>query len=317
MGGEDFEALKARRRARPPRGALDWAAEVIGSPVRSVKRLSGGMSTGMHLLTTFAGERVVMRRFLNREWLAADPDLARREAGVLRALEATPVPAPPLVGVDPYGERCEAPTVLMGFLPGRRTVIDDLHRYARELAHAMATVHDVPPPPVDGLPDERAELERIVNEPTPMRHGGVPTAAFWRRVADGIGSVSWRPNVLIHNDFHPGNVMFSRSRLTAVVDWPLAAAGQPASDVAFCRLDVGLMLGLDVADMVLAAYEAETGAPVPDREWWDLVAASRAETDLALWTESYAGLSDVTAAVVQTRFDSFAGPTEGQGLKYL
>jgi aminoglycoside phosphotransferase (APT) family kinase protein len=302
---ETFAELATRRRARPPRGAVDWAGEVVGSPIRSVRRLSGGMSTGMHLLTAASGERVVMRRFLNQHWLAIDPHLAPREAAVLRALEPTAVPAPAFVGVDPYGERCEAPTVLMGFVPGRRTVVDDHKRFAAELARAMATIHDVPPPAVDGLPDEHEELHRIVQEEAPNRHGGVPTPAFWARVGAGIGDVTWRPNVLIHNDFHPGNVLFSRNRLSAVVDWPLAAAGQPASDVAFCRLDVGLMLGLDVADLVLEAYEAETGAPVPDRGWWDLVAASRAETDLQVWTESYAGLSDVTVDVVRARFDAF------------
>ncbi len=305
MTEEAFEALRTRRRARPPAGAIEWASEVLGSPVRSCRRLAGGMSTGIHVLTSASGERAVLRRFLNELWLAIDPHLAPREAAVLRALEPTPVLAPPLVGVDPYGERCGAPAVLMGFVPGRRVVPDDHRRFAGELARAMATIHDVPPPAVDGLPDEHEELLRIVREEAPNRHGAVPTPAFWARVGSGIGDVSWQPNVLIHNDFHPGNVLFRRNRLSAVIDWPLAAAGQPASDVAFCRLDVGLMLGLDVADMVLDAYEAETGRAVPDRGWWDLVAASRAETDLDLWAVSYAGLADVAVDVVRTRFDAF------------
>ena len=300
-----FEELKQRRRARPPEGALEWIAEVVGSPIRSCRRLSGGMSTGMHLITTADGERVVLRRFLNEAWLSLDPHLAPREAGVLRALESTAVPAPALVGVDPYGERCGAPAVLMGFVPGRRTVPAEHRRFASELAHAMAMIHDVAPPAVDGLPDERLELERIVHEPSPNRHGSCPTPAFWKRVGAGISDVAWRPNVLIHNDFHPGNVMFRRNRLSAVVDWPLAAAGQPASDVSFCRLDTGLMLGLDVADHILEAYEAETGGRIENRGWWDLVAASRAETDLVLWTESYAGLAEVTVDVVRARFDEF------------
>lgn len=295
------------RLARPPDAALEWAGEVLGSPIRKVKPLAGGMSTGIHLLESHRGEKVVMRRFLNPHWLGIDPHLAPREAAVLQALEPTPVPAPAFVGVDPYGMRCEAPTVLMSFVPGRRVVLDDHARFARELARAMATIHDVAPPAVEGLPDEREQLERTAQEETTNRHGSTPTPAFWSIVREGIPSVSWRPNTLIHGDFHPGNVLFARSRLTAVIDWPLASAGQPASDVGFCRVDVALMLGLGVADMVLAAYEAETGAPVPDRGWWDLVAASRAETDLPVWTESYAGLGprDLTLDVVTARFDAF------------
>jgi aminoglycoside phosphotransferase (APT) family kinase protein len=214
------------------------------------------MSTGIHLLTTASGERVVMRRFLNPHWLAIDPHLAPREAAVLEALGPTAVPAPAFVGVDPYGETCGAPAVLMGHVPGRRIVLDDLDTYARELAHGMALIHDVAPPAVDGLPDTRAIVERTIGEATCNRHGATPTPAFWARVRAGAADVEWPEPVLIHDDFHPGNVLFDGGRLSAVVDWPLAASGPPACDVAFCRLDVGLMLGLEVADDVLADYEA-------------------------------------------------------------
>lgn len=295
------------RLARPPDAALEWAGEVVGSPVHKVRPLTGGMSTGIHLLETHRGERVVMRRFLNPHWLAIDPHLAPREAAILRALEPTPVPAPAFVGVDPYGMRCEAPTVLMGYVPGRRIALDDHHRYARELAHAMATIHDVAPPAVDGLPNESEQIPRIAEEESPNRHGSNPSPTLWKHVADRLPRVTFGPNVLIHGDFHPGNVLFARSRLSAVIDWPLAAAGQPASDVCMCRMDAALMLGLEVGDLILQAYEVETGAPLADVGWWDLFSASRADTALDSWTESYAGLGprDLTVETVTERFESF------------
>lgn len=290
---------------RPPNRALDWASATIGAPVVDVEPLTGGMSTGIHLLVTAAGDKVVMRRFLNQHWLGIDPHLAQREAAVLRALEPTPVPAPAYVGVDPYGEVCGAPTVLMGFVPGRRTVLDDLDAYACELAHGMALVHDVAPPDIEGLPDVRRQVEATIGEETTNRHGATPTPAFWALVREGVDAVSWPAPVLLHDDFHPGNVLFDRGRLRAIVDWPLAAAGPPACDVSFCRLDAGMMLGLEVADAVLGAYEAETGARLEDIGWWDLFAASRAETDLDVWTESFAGLAEVDVATVAGRFDEF------------
>lgn len=290
---------------RPPDEAIEWAAGVVGERIAEVSPLTGGMSTGIHLLTTASGERVVMRRFLNPHWLALDPHLARREAEVLRALESTAVPAPALVGVDAYGETCGSPTVLMGFVPGRRLVLDDHDAYARELAHGLALVHDVAPPAVDGLPDTREILERTIGEETTNRHGAMPTPAFWARVREEMPDLAWPDPALIHDDLHPGNVLFDGDRLSAIVDWPLAASGPPACDVAFCRLDTGMMLGLDVADAILAAYEAETGSKLANMDWWDLYAASRAETDLDVWTESYAGLAEVDLATVQVRFDDF------------
>jgi len=288
---------------RPPEAAIEWAATVVGAPIAEVTPLTGGMSTGIHLLVTTTGERVVMRRFLNPHWLGIDPDLAVREARILQALEPTAVPAPAFVGVDPHGETCGAPTVLMGHVPGERTVLADRDVFARELARGMALVHDVAP--IDGMRDETAQLLAAFEQERPNRHGATPSAAFWATVRERFAGVTLGRPTLIHDDFHPGNVLFAGERLRAIVDWPLAASGQPACDVGFCRLDVGLMLGLDVADAVLAAYEAETGAPVPDRGWWDLAAASRAETDLEVWTESYAGLVDVDRRTVEERFAGF------------
>lgn len=44
------------RLARPPIAALEWAGEVVGSPIRTVTPLAGGMSTGIHLLEAHNGE---------------------------------------------------------------------------------------------------------------------------------------------------------------------------------------------------------------------------------------------------------------------
>ena len=80
----------------------------------------------------------------------------------------------------------------------------------------------------------------------------------------------------MHDDYHPGNVLWSRGRLTSVVDWTGAGFGDPVSDVCYLRQDVSLVSGLAAGDEVLAAYEAVTGTAVPDRPFWDLLAASRA-----------------------------------------
>jgi aminoglycoside phosphotransferase (APT) family kinase protein len=293
------------RLARPPDVAIDWAAGIVGSPIADVQPLTGGMSTGIHLLTTRTGERVVMRRFVNEHWLAIDPHLAPREAAVLQALEATPVPAPSFVGVDPYGELAGAPTVLMGFVPGRRIALEDHRRYASEMAHAMATIHDLAPLRIEGLPDESEQIPRIALEEAPNRHGSRPSPELWSMVRDRLPGVTFGPNTFLHGDFHPGNVLFDGDALSAVIDWPLACSGQPASDVCMCRMDAGMMLGLDVADMILAAYEAETGAALADIGWWDLYASSRADLALESWTESYAGLVEIDLATVTERFEAF------------
>jgi hypothetical protein len=47
-------------------------------------------------------------------------------------------------------------------------------------------------------------------------------------------------SVLIHRDFHPGNVLWARGRVSGVVDWQAACVGPRAADVWHCR---GNLLG--------------------------------------------------------------------------
>ena len=49
---------------------------------------------------------------------------------------------------------------------------------------------------------------------------GAPSARVWPTVAR-------RPATLLHDDYHPGNVLWSRGRLTSVVDWTGAGFGDP------------------------------------------------------------------------------------------
>lgn len=293
--------------ASPPEDAIEWAGQLLGSAVRSVRALDGGMESSIHVLVPERGEPVVMRRYVGQLSSADAVALAGREAAVLRLLESTSVPAPALVAVDRYGEQCGAPTVLMSLLDGRRRVPGDLRTLARELAQTMASIHDVSPDGIDGLPDETEAVVTALAEARPDLHGNSPSAAMWSLVRDRAPTSVPGPPTLIHNDFSPSNALFVGDRLSAVVDWTEAAAGRPACEVSFCRLNVALVLGPEAGTLVLQAYEAEIGGPLTDRGWWDLVAAARVEPDLDGWTESanYFGPPDVTVQVVADRFTGF------------
>jgi Ser/Thr protein kinase RdoA (MazF antagonist) len=40
------------------------------------------------------------------------------------------------------------------------------------------------------------------------------------------------PTVLVHRDFHPGNVLWRQGRISGLVDWQAACAGPAVADVA-------------------------------------------------------------------------------------
>lgn len=295
------------RQQVPPESAIHWASELLGSPICSVRALPGGMDSAIHLLVPERGDPVVMRRYLDQGSPDSAIALAAREAEVLRALESTPVAAPGVVALDQTGEYCGTPSVLIEFMDGRRDIPCDLRTLAAELARTMATIHDVSLPAIDGLPDATRLLLSALAEERPDLHDRIPAMKIWRLVRDQPVPPNMGPQTLTHNDFAPHNTLFVGDRLSGVVDWTAAAADQPASEVCFCRLNVSLVLGLDAGDMVLAAYEAQIGAPLPDRGWWDLVAAARVEPDLDNWTQSanYFGPPDVTVNDVADRFDLF------------
>ncbi|WP_345483150.1 aminoglycoside phosphotransferase family protein, partial [Actinopolymorpha pittospori] len=165
-----------------------------------------------------------------------------------------------------------------------REVPGDPRTLAAGLARTMATIHDTSPQALDdGLPDATGLVLSALSEECPDLHDQSPSATMWGLVRDQPARSEMGPKTLIHNDFAPHNTLFVGDRLSGVVDWTLAAAGHPASEVSFCRLNVALVLGLDAGDLVLEAYEAQIGVRLTDRGWWDLVAAARVEPDLHSW----------------------------------
>lgn len=284
-----------------------WAAQAAGSPIVAVEQLTGGMTTDLDALLTEAGERIVLRRFMGPRWQATGAEAAAREARVLTVLEDTAVPAPKLIGVNAEGTYCGVPIVLMEFMPGTRTMLlPDITQLAVELARTLAAIHAVPLPPDIDLPDETTTILEALRTGRKV-HRAAPTSALWQYVRNHRPAALGTSTVLIHNDFSASNALFSGNRLTAVLDWPEAAVGHAAWDVAFCRLETTLTLGLEVGDLILAAYETETGQSLEHLAWWDLVAACRVQPDLNTWTksENYLGPAGLTVDVVRQRFDDY------------
>jgi aminoglycoside phosphotransferase (APT) family kinase protein len=74
----------------------------------------------------------------------------------------------------------------------------------------------------------------------------------------GTQAPSYRPR-FIHRDFHPGNVLWARGRVSGVVDWANACRGPAGCDVATCAGNLIDLGGPGVAARFVAAYEAVTG----------------------------------------------------------
>jgi aminoglycoside phosphotransferase (APT) family kinase protein len=265
----DDEATRRLLRSRPPRQALAWAAARLGGPVISARALRGGMSSAVHLLTVAdgAGQRrqAVLRRYVRPELNAEDPDIAAREARALNVAGSVGVPTPALLAVDPAGTQAGVPAVLMSRLPGR---VDwwpsDVGRWLRRLAGVLPAIHAAPLPPA-GLIGPFAPDPPASYQPPPWARD----PRIWERAADiGRGPAPDLPQVLVHRDFHPGNVLWRRGTVSGVVDWQAACTGPAVADVAHCRVNL-LTLGADTAEQFTAWWQRESGAAY--HPWADVV----------------------------------------------
>ncbi|GII79127.1 hypothetical protein Sru01_41090 [Sphaerisporangium rufum] len=257
---------------------LDWVVGVCGGKVRGVRALAGGTHAATHLVRlTGPDPEVVLRRY------PAGDDAAYREVRVLSALDGLDGLAPRLVGADPAGERFGEPAVLLSRLPGRADIMPaDPFGWAVQLGQALALIHRAPVA-AGGFRDAVTELPNIAR-----RAGGEVRERWAELVAE--------PRVLTHFDYWSGNVLWADGRLTGVVDWSGASVAPRGFDVGWCRLDLVLLHGTDVADAFLRAYQDAAGTAVPHRELWDLFALQRSQGEVAGWLPNYRdlGRTDLT-----------------------
>ena len=223
-GSDLSPADEALLRGPPPARAIAWCERVAGARIVAVAPLRGGTSSAVHALTSAGGRELVLRRFVRADWLAEEPDAPARELAALAIAERCAVPTPRVVAADPDGAEAGAPAVLTTRLPGavvwRPAAVEP---FLEGLAALLPAIHDTPAAPGD-LP-AYAPYPLASREPPPAaRDRGVWAAAF--ALFDAAPPPA--PAVLLHRDFHPGNVLWTGGAVTGLVDWASAAIGPAA-----------------------------------------------------------------------------------------
>ena len=177
-----------------------------------------------------------------------------------------PVPEP--IAADLESVWFGRPAVVMSRLPGRPDVTPkDAGVWVAALAQTLAQLHETALDAAEAvLPDTPwAEMwEPPVGDDDPL------TAAAVSAVTARLPSLS-PERVFAHGDFHPGNVLWHRGRITGVVDWSAARLDARWSELAYCRTDVCLLLGPEVADRLAGAYSDMVGDTSDELAVYDLM----------------------------------------------
>ena len=257
------------------------AARLLGRPVRTLARLSGGSHADTTTITDGVDD-YVLRRFP-----PGDPAVAN-EVAALRPLAVLADLVPALVAYDDGAE----PAIITRKLAGTAPRPDlDPERIAVQMGAVLARIHAV--------------------DPTGLRRGQeAPPAGdseIARRALAEWAGLAQHDLVLTHGDFWCGNALWDGEVVSGVVDWPHGRQGPRGLDVAWCRQDLVLLGSRDAADAMLATYRAASGRQVPDIAGWDRRAAAQADPVVEEWSVNYAGIGrgDLTGAVLRQRLDAW------------
>lgn len=159
--------------------------------------------------------------------------VARREVAAMAVAGSAGLPVPRVYAEGIWHGR---PVLHMSWMPGR-PLRDELRAHpwhARalgvEFGRSQAAVHAMPPPAA------------LLAHSTPWIAWANPDDALRNCLHAARG-----PDVLLHLDFHPMNVLIADGRVSGVLDWANARAGDPRADLArtasilrFTPLDLGV-----------------------------------------------------------------------------
>ncbi len=264
---------------------LDANIEGYRGPA-TIRQFEGGQSNPTFLLEAASG-RYVVRKQPPGELLPSAHQVDR-EYRVMKGLDGTEVPVPKMYCL------CEDPAVIgtkfyvMEMVEGRlftETLLPSLTPVERgaiysQLAHVLATLHDVDPEAVGlgefGRPGNY--YERQINRWTKQY-----LASQTENIEAMTQLMEWLPRhipepgktVIVHGDYRLGNTLIhpTEPKLVALIDWELSTLGDGLADLGYvCQdyhgdsyTDEGLAgadlekLGIPSEEQFLAEYRRHAG----------------------------------------------------------
>ncbi len=266
--------------------ALDTAfAEIAnrvipGASLLQHRLLSGGVSAAVHVLdvsTPRGPTSLVVRRHGAATWKQLPDDVTQVEFSLLAALHEARLPVPEPLFLDVDRQLLPSPYFVMRFVRGSSEIAAPVLDHAlRSMAAFLARLHSL---------DVRAlSLPPLPSREDPIK-AALQFAADDSSLCDVISSLSpeQSPPTLLHGDFWPGNILWDKGEITAVLDWEDVAIGPAASDVACCRAEVNVLFGLDAARSFTQYYRAASANSLHDLTLWDFYVSSAALASLSKW----------------------------------
>jgi aminoglycoside phosphotransferase (APT) family kinase protein len=288
------------------------------------ERISGGRSNLTYGVADAAGSRWALRRPPLGKRLASAHDMGR-EHRIIAALQDTPVPVPPVVGLCEDESVNGAPFYVMNFVPGpvlrdrptaeREFEEQDRREIGERVADTLVSIHDVDPDAV-GVGDlgkredyVARQLHRWHGQWEKSKTSEIPLVdEVHERLVARIPEQG--PATIVHGDYRLDNMILTESgEIAAVVDWELCTLGDPLADVGML-----MVYWSEEGDPLMPLFEAPTlAAGFPSREELRERYGERSGRDLSQ-LDFYVALGSWKLAIIlQGVYARFARGQYGEG----
>ncbi len=269
-----------------------------GHRLLSLAPASAAFTNSVHILHCLTPAGNILRLVVKRLTDDPDPERATADFHGLRIARRHGLPAPEPIYLDSSGELLGIPGIVSGFVEGRQIANpEDVRAWTADMTRMLLRVHDIRPNDEDRrhIYNGRDLGLYFLGGHWPDNMAGHPLAApIFEAVLDLRSSLRRARPALLHMDYWPGNVLWHRGRISAVLDWDAASYGDPALDVAYFRMNMYLRGIKEAADMFLDFYEAESG-PVENLGFWELACAARPLPAPAQWIPASREMGDPSA----------------------
>jgi aminoglycoside phosphotransferase (APT) family kinase protein len=212
-------------------------ARAVGEPVLEVSPIPEGHS-GFTYWVKLDSRRAVLRLPPPGARVAGAADIPR-QGRIMQSLHAQGLPVPTILYMSTEPVVDGRPFVLMEAVPGQRIEEAaaggaDPMQLAGSAIQVLRALQAVPSDrtgiggePAVALRDELSRWTWLMERAPSELTGAAPALA--KRLAAGMPAD--QSPVMVHGDYHFGNLLFHEQKVTAVLDWEIAELGHPLLDL--------------------------------------------------------------------------------------
>lgn len=241
-----------------------------------------------------------------------------REAAIMKTLKEldVSVPAVYVIGLD--DSPIQKGHLIMEFIEGKLLgdlMLQNMDAYNGKFIQCFARLHSV------DWKSKVPELGEVYSENNKIFLTG--RLNHWEKVigVKGINEldplisylkaklyeIELDPFCLLHNDFHPNNIIVKNNGDLVIIDWSGSDVGDFRYDLAWTYMLESTFVGPDVGETLLHGYEQISGKKIEDFKFFEGMAFLRRYIDLAL---IQSGSSDLSESAVEAVDGSLAYMTQ-------